>query len=229
MVKELSKRARRLRNDHEPQNHGSKEYRQNVHAKVMPDTVWNCARQISRRLVRPGRAKQNDASRWHNRQVSKFTKMNHFTGGEWSLRLWRDAVMVPSGHWKGKLARVCRCRLVWRRPGNRSWDEKPLNEMNGEPWNTSPRQEEKVQIKDRECVALKHLIKCGGQRRSMACCEHAGSNLRDLKARTQDILDKKVVQTKNQRKFGCLTKKPTEQFLARHHAKLNWWHSDGCG
>ena len=46
----------------------------------------------------------------------------------------------------------------------------------------------------------------------MACCEHAGSNLRDLKARTQDIADNEVVQTDNQRKFECLTRKPTEQF-----------------
>ena len=59
---------------------------------------------------------------------------------------------------------------------------------------------------------MKHLIKCGGQRRSMACCENAGSNLWDLKARTQDIVDNEVVQTKNQRKFECLTKKPTEEF-----------------
>ena len=46
----------------------------------------------------------------------------------------------------------------------------------------------------------------------MACCEHAGTNLRDLKARTQDIVDNEVVQTKNQRKFERLTKKPTEEF-----------------
>ena len=117
--------------------------------KVMPDTVRNYAWQISRRLARPGRAKQNETSRRHNGQVSEFTKMNHFTDGEWSPRLLRDAVMVPSGHRKGKLPRVCRCRLVWRRPGNQRWDEKPLNEINGEPWNTSPRQEEKLQIKDR--------------------------------------------------------------------------------
>ena len=119
--------------------------------------------------------------------------------------------MVSSGHWKGKLARVCRCRIVWWRPENQRWDEKPLNEISGEPWNTSPRQEEKLQIKDRECIALKHLIKCGGRRGSMACCEHVGSNLRDLKARTQDIADNEVVQRKNQRKFECLTEKLTEQ------------------
>ena len=79
--------------------------------------------------------------------------------------------------------------------------------MNGEPWNTSPRQEEKLQIKDRECIALKHLIKGGGQKESMACCEHAGSNLRDLRSRTQDMVDNEVVQTDNQRKLGRLIKK----------------------
>ena len=121
--------------------------------KVMPDTVCNCAWQTSRRLARPGRAKQNKASRRHNGQVSKFTKMSHFTNGEWSLRLWRDTVMVSSGYRRDKLARVCRCRLVWRRPGNQRRDEKPLTEMNGEPRNTLPRQEEKLQIKDRECIA----------------------------------------------------------------------------
>ena len=36
--------------------------------------------------------------------------------------------MVSSGHWKGKLARVCRCRIVWRRPGYQRWDEKPLTD-----------------------------------------------------------------------------------------------------
>ena len=175
--------------------------------KVMPDTVRHCAWEISRRFARPGRAKQNEASRRHSGQVSKFTKMNHFMDGEWSLRLWRDAVMVPGGHWRGTLARVCRRRPIWSYPENQRWDRKPLTEINGEPWNTLPRQEEKLQIKDREC-----LIKCGGQRGSMACCEHAGSNLWDLRARTQDIADNEVVQTENQRKFACLTRKPTEQF-----------------
>ena len=138
------------------------------------------------------------------------SKMNHSTDGEWSLRLWRGTVMVSSGHWKCTLARVRRCRLVWRCPENHRWDRKPLTEMDGEPWNTLPRQEEKLQIKDRECIALKHLIKCGGQKGSMTCCEHAGSNLRDLRARTQDIVDNEVVQTDNQRKFERLTKKLTK-------------------
>ena len=120
--------------------------------------------------------------------------------------------MVSRGHWKGKLVRVCGCRIGWRCPENQRWDRKLLTDMNGEPWNTPPRQEEKQQIKDRECMALLHLIKCGGQKGSMTCCEHAGSNLRDLKARTQDIVDNEVVQTDSQRKFERFTKKPTEEF-----------------
>ena len=150
--------------------------------KVVPDTVRNCAWQITRRFARPGRAKHNEASRRHNGQVSKFTKMNCFTDDEWNLRLRRNAVLVPRGHWKCKLVRVCGCRIGWRRPENQRWERKLLTEMNGEPWNTSPRQEEKLQIKVKECIALKHLTRCGGQKESMACCWHAGSNLRDLRA-----------------------------------------------
>ena len=193
--------------------------------KVMPDTVRNCAWQTSRRLARPGRAKQNEASRRHNGQVSKFTKMTHSTDGDWSLRLWRNAVMMSSGHWKGKLARVCRCRIGWRRSENQRWDRKLLTGMNGKYLNTSPRQEEQLQIKDRECIALRHLIKGGGQKESMACCEHAGSNLRDLRARTQDIVDNEVLQTDNQRKFGRPIKKPTEQF---EQGTVRSSTGDGC-
>ena len=58
----------------------------------------NCAWQITRRLAKPGRAKQNEAPCRHNGQVSEFTKMNHPTepqeDDEWSLRLWRGTVMV---------------------------------------------------------------------------------------------------------------------------------------
>ena len=60
---------------------------------VMPDMLCNCAWQTSRRFARSGRAKQNEASRRHNGQVSEFTKMNCSTepqeDGEWNLRLWR--------------------------------------------------------------------------------------------------------------------------------------------
>ena len=186
--------------------------------RVCKVTVRTCAWQITRRLARPGTATQNEASRrqLHNGQVSEFIKMNHSTepqeDGEWSLRLWRCTVMVSSGHWRGTLARIRRHRPIWRHPENQRWDRKPMTEMYGEPWNTSPRQEEKPKIKDRECIALKHLIKCGGQNGSMTCCEHAGSNPLDLRARTQDIVDNEVAQTNSQRKFERLTKKNTAQF-----------------
>ena len=84
--------------------------------------------------------------------------------------------------------------------------------MHGEPWKTPPRQEEKLQIQDRECIALKPLTQCGGQKGSMTCCKHAGPNPWDLKARTQDIEDKEVVQTGIQRKFERLSVKNTTQF-----------------
>ena len=35
----------------------------------------------------------------------------------------------------------------------------PLTEMNGESWNTPPLQEEKLQIQNRECIALKQQSK----------------------------------------------------------------------
>ena len=73
---------------------------------------------------------------------------------------------------------------------NQRWDRKLF-----EPWNTPPRQEEKLQTQDRECIALKQQIKCGGGEGSMTCCGHAGSNPRDLRARTQDIMDDEVAQT----------------------------------
>ena len=147
--------------------------------KMMPDTVRNCAWQKTRRLARPGRVEQIErpCGRLRNGQMSEFTELNHFREpqkvGEWSLRLWRGKVMVSSGHWRGTLARVRRCRPIWRRPENPRWDRKPLAEMNGEPWNTSLRQEETLLIQDRECITLKQ------QRGCMACCGHAGSNPRD--------------------------------------------------
>ena len=110
--------------------------------KMMPDTVRNCAWQITRRFARPGRVEQIErpCGRLRNGQMSEFTELNHFREpqkvGEWSLRLWRGKVMVSSGHWRGTLARVRRCRPIWRRPENQRWDRKLLAEMNGEPWNT---------------------------------------------------------------------------------------------
>ena len=104
----------------------------------------------------------------------------HDHGVEWTL--------------EGAPARVRRCRPICRRPENQRWDRKLLTEMNGEPWNTLPGQEEKPQIQDRVCIALKRQIKCGGQKVCMVCCRHAGANPRDLRTRTQDTVDNEVAQ-----------------------------------
>ena len=177
--------------------------------KVIPDTVRNCAWQRTRLLVKPGRVKQIErpCGRSHNGQVSEFAELNHFREpkkagdmsklhDEWSLRLWRGTIMVSSGHWRGTPARVRRCRPILRRPENQRWVRKLLTEMNG-------RQEEKLQIQDWECIALKQQIKCGGQKGSMACCRHAGANPRDLRTRTQDTelhRQTEKVQTSHQEK-----------------------------
>ena len=95
------------------------------------DIVMYCAWKTSRRFARTGRGKQNEASRRHNGQVSKFTKMNHFTDVEWNPRWRRNAVLVPRGHWKCKVVRVCRCRIDWRRPENQRWDRKLSTKLNG--------------------------------------------------------------------------------------------------
>ena len=103
--------------------------------------------------------------------------------------------MEVHGHGvKWTQARDRRCRPIWRRPENQRRDRKPLAELNGEPWNTPLRQEEKLQIQDRECIALKQQIKCGGQKVCMACTRHTGANPRDLIARAQDIVDHEVAQ-----------------------------------
>ena len=59
----------------------------------------------------------------------------------------------------------------------------------------------------------------------MACCEHAGSNQRDSRARTQDTVDNEVVQTDNQRKFERLIRKPTEQI---EQGSVQSSTGDGC-
>ena len=66
--------------------------------------------------------------------------------------------------------------------------------MNGEPWNTPLRQEEKLQIQDRECISLEQQHKCGGQKECMTCCGHNGSNSRELRRRSQDTVNSEVAQ-----------------------------------
>ena len=61
---------------------------------------------------------ERSCGRLRNGQVSECTEMSHFRepqkAGECSLRLWRGTVMVSSGHWRGTLARVRRCRDAQR-------------------------------------------------------------------------------------------------------------------
>ena len=132
--------------------------RRNIGRTCMQSDARHGAELCEADFTPPCEARQSEADRGvasNHGHVSTFTKMNHFTDGEWNLRLWRDAVMVSSGHWRSTLARVRRCRLLWRRP------------------------------------------------------------VRDFRARTQDIVVNEVVQTENQRKFECLTRKLTEQFEQR--------------
>ena len=163
---------------------------------------------------------ERPCGRSHNGHVSEFTESNYFRepqkAGEWSLRLWRGTVMVSSGHCFREFAGADPSGDA---PENQSWDRKPLTEMNGEPWNTPPRQEEKLQIQDRECIALEQQIKCGGQKVCMACSRHAGANPWDLRTRSQNNVDDEVAQDR-QRKFERLTRKNTVQFEQWQHAKL---------
>ena len=68
----------------------------------------------------------------------------------------------------GTPARVPSCQE------NLRWVKGVLNEMIGEFWNTSPRQEEKPQIQCGVYITLKRQITYGGQKGCMACCRHAG-------------------------------------------------------
>ena len=139
--------------------------------KVMSDTVRKCAWQITRRLARPGRMKQvkRPCGRSHNGQVSEFTELYRFRepqkADEWSSE-------TVEGHGHGFKRTLEKYASESSQSADPSGDAQRINagtesrstEMNGEPWNTPPRQEEKLQIQDRECTALKQQIKCGGQK-----------------------------------------------------------------
>ena len=73
--------------------------------------------------------------------------------------------------------------------------KRKLNEMIGDPWDTSPRQEEDPPINCGVCVTLERQIRYGGQKVCMACCRHAGAHPRDLRTRSQDTVNNEVVQT----------------------------------
>ena len=71
--------------------------------------------------------------------------------------------------------------------------KRKLNEIIGDPWNTSPRQEEKPRIKCGVYVTLERQIRYGGQKGCMACCR-AGANPRALRTRALDTVNNEVVQ-----------------------------------
>ena len=89
--------------------------------------------------------------------------------------------------------RIRRCQPIWRRPENQRWDRKLSTEVNGEPWNTPPRQEEKkLQIQGEVCISLKRKVRCHGQKDCMACCRHAGEYSQELQTRAQDTVNNEV-------------------------------------
>ena len=149
---------------------------------VLPDVVRHCAWQIACRLVRSDGKKQTGRPRGrpHNGQVSEFAEMNHFRDPQkaaemskvydrWSLRLWMGSILVLGGHYGCTPARVRRCRSIRKRPENLRWVKKVLNEIIGDSWDTSPRQEEKLQPQCGVYVTLKPQIRYGGQKGCTVC------------------------------------------------------------
>ena len=142
----------------------------------------------------------------HNGQVSDFAEVIHFrdpqkTAGTsklydwWSLRLWMGTILVLGGHDVDTPASVRRCRSIWRRPEELRWVKRVLNEMIGDSWTTSPRQEEKPRMQCGVHVALERRIRYDGKKGCMACCKHAGVNSQDLRTRLQDTVNNEVTHT----------------------------------
>ena len=133
--------------------------------KVMPVVVRHRAWQITHRHVRPDGKKQIERLRGrpHTGQVSEFVEVNHFSDPQkaadtsklydrLSLRLWMGTILVSDGHYMGTSVRVRRCRSIWRRPEDLRRVKRVVNEMIGDPWNSSPRHEEKLQMQCRVYV-----------------------------------------------------------------------------
>ena len=105
-----------------------------------------------------------------------------------------ETIFVSDGHHGGTPTRIRRCRSTWKRPEDLRWVKRELNEMIGDPWNTSPRQEDEPRINCGVYVTLERKIRYGDQKGCMACCRHAGANPRDLRTRSQDTVNNEVVQ-----------------------------------
>ena len=135
--------------------------------------------------------------------MPEFADVNHFRVTQkaasklydrWVLRLWMGSILVSGGHHVGTPARVRRCRSIWRRPEDLRWVKRVLNQTIGDSWNTSPCQEEKLQMQCGVYINLKRQIRYGGQKGCMACCRHAGVYSQEVRTRLQDTVDTEVAQ-----------------------------------
>ena len=181
---------------------------EDLNYKVLPDAVRHCAWQMIHRHVRSDGKKQIERLRGRRSrgQVQEFAEVDHFRDtqraastsklyDEWSLRLWMEQILVSDGHYRGTPTRDRRSQSIWKCPEDLRQVKKRLNEMIGDSWHTSPRQEEKPRINCGVYVTLERQIRYGGQKGCMACCMHAGANPRDLRTRSQDTVNNEVVQT----------------------------------
>ena len=175
--------------------------------KMMPDAVRHYAWQMTHRHLRSDGKKQIERLRGRPRwgpgariHRGHFRDTQSAAGtsklyDEWSLRLWMEQVWVSDGHFRSTPRRDRRCRSSWKCPEDLRRVKRKLNEMIGNPWETSPRQEEEPRFNCRVCVTLERQIRYGGQKGCMVCCRHAGANPRDLRTRSQDTVNNEAAQT----------------------------------
>ena len=91
----------------------------------------------------------------------------------------------------GTPVRARRCRSIWRRPEDVRWVKRVLNEMIGDSWKTSSRQEKKkLQMHSGVYIALKRQIRYGDQK---GC--NAGVYSQELRTRLQNTVDNEVAQS----------------------------------
>ena len=100
--------------------------------------------------------------------------------------------MMSSGHW-GTPGRTRSCRSIWKCPEDLRRVKKELTEMIGDPWKTSPRQEEKPRIYCRVYVTLERQFRYGGHKRLHGVLQARWSESAEF-ANTDTVNDE-VVQT----------------------------------
>ena len=134
---------------------------EDLNFKVLPDAVRHTAWQITHRHVRSDGKKQIERMRrrLNKGRVLVFVKVDHLRDtqraagtsklyDEWSLRLRMGQILVSDGHLQGYTNERSdrRCRSIWKCPEELRRVTRKLNKMVGDPWNTSPRQEEEPRI-----------------------------------------------------------------------------------